>query len=239
MRRFGLTALLLALGVSLCACGSKETAPESTETTTEPQSASELVEAWMADETQTEPVTVAENAENEIDPDASSLDCFEYTIHEDGTAEIIRFKGKDQNVVVTSHIGDAPVTAIAQYAFEAAWTVETVELPDSITSIGEFAFMDCGNMTSINIPDGVEALYRGTFAGCSSLTELTIPASVAETNEELLTGCPLTDLYVENPSLTYGNWGLEELDPKCTIHAPSDAKILAWAESNGFPTETE
>ncbi len=228
MRKFRMTAVLLAAGMMLCACGKQE-----------PETTSELVEEWMADATETEPVTIAEQAEDEIDSGATSLDCFEYTIREDGTASIIRYTGKDPNVVITSHIGDAPVTEIEQYAFEAKFLVETVQLPESVTTIGEFAFMDCDSMTSINIPSGVTALHRGTFAGCVALTELTIPASVAETNEELLTGCQLTDLYVENPSLDYANWGLEDLEPKCTIHAPAGAAILTWAQANGFPTEEQ
>ena len=228
MRKFRITAVLLAAGMMLCACGKKE-----------PETTSELVEEWMADATETEPVTVASQEESLIDSNATSLDFFEYTIRDDGTASIIKFKGKDPNVVVTSHIGDALVTEIEQYAFEACFLVETVQLPETITKIGEFAFMDCDSMTSINIPGQVTALYRGTFAGCTSLTELTIPANVGETNEELLTGCQLTDLYVENPSLDYANWGLEDLEPKCTIHAPAGAAILTWAQANGFPTEEQ
>lgn len=227
MRRFGMLWMLLAAGMMLCACSREPAESDPT--------ASELVEEWMADATETQPVTVAQQEAEEIDEGATPLSSFEYTIREDGTAEILRFTGKDTNVVVTSHIGSAAVTAIGQYAFEAAWDVETLTLPESITEIGEFAFMDCGSMTGINIPQGVTALRRGTFAGCGSLTELTIPAAVAETSEELLTGCPLTDLYVENAQLPYESWGLEELDPKCTIHAPGGAAILTWAQENGFP----
>lgn len=226
MKKSGIFCLLLAAGMTLCACSKEPTS-------------SELVEEWMADATETEPVTVAQQEADEIDAGATPLSSFEYTIREDGTAEILRFTGKDTNVVITSRIGDAPVTEIAQYAFEAAWDVETVTLPESVTAIGEFAFMDCGSLTGINIPEGVTALYRGTFAGCGALTELTIPAAVAQTNEELLTGCPLTDLYVKNPQLSYSSWGLEELDPKCTIHAPAGAVILTWAQENGFPTAEE
>lgn len=228
MRKLGWICILAAVALAACACSKEE----------EPQTTSELVEEWMADETDTEPVTVAEQAADEIDPGATPLDSFEYTILEDGTASIIKFKGKDANVVITSHIGEAPVTRIEQYAFEAAWDVQTVQLPDSINYIGEFAFMDCGSLTSINIPAGVTALYRGTFAGCGAMTQFTIPATVTETAEELLTGCSLTDLYVENPELPYASWGLEDLDPKCVIHAPNSAAILVWADENGFPIET-
>ena len=228
MRKLGLICILAASALTLCACSKQE----------EPQTTSELVEQWMADETETQPVTVPDKATAEIDAGATPLTSFEYTILEDGTICIRRFIGKDENVVISSHIGDAQVTAIDQYAFEAAWDVRTVQLPDTINYIGEFAFMDCGNLTSVNIPSGVTELRRGTFAGCGALTQFTIPANVTETAEELLTGCSLTDLYVENPDLPYASWGLEELDPKCTIHAPNSAAILTWADENGFPIET-
>ncbi len=231
-------AAIVIPAVLLCGCGrqvpdSQQEAPA--EETTEYKDKDELVSEWMADETQTEPITVA--AGEEIDDGATPLDAFEYTIREDGTAAILKYTGKDTAVVITSHIGDTPVTEIGQYAFEAKWDVESISIPETVSTIGEFAFMDCESLTQINIPEGVPALYRGTFAGCTSLTELHIPASVQSADEELLTGCPLTDLYIDNSALTCTSWGLEALDPPCTIHAPAGAAALTWAEKNGFPTE--
>lgn len=240
MRKNGLICILAASALVLCAC-SKQTAEEAqpqTQETQDTQTASELVEQWMADETDTQPVTAANQSDAEIDEGATPLSSFEYTLLEDGTASIIKFIGKDADVVITSHIGDAPVTTIEQYAFEAAWDVKTVQLPDTLQFIGEFAFMDCGSLTDINIPSKVTELRRGTFAGCGALTEFTIPETVTGTAEELFTGCPLSDLYVENSELSYESWGLEELDPKCIIHAPDGADILTWADENGFPIET-
>ncbi|MCR4644264.1 MAG: leucine-rich repeat domain-containing protein [Oscillospiraceae bacterium] len=227
MRKTALLALLLP-AVLLCACSKEEA-----ESRDEQKEVNSLVKEWMADDSTTEPVKAASE---DIDAGATPLDHFEYTVREDGSAAILKYKGSDTEVVITSHIGEAPVTEIGQYAFEAAWDIETITLPESITVIGEQAFLDCDSMTSINIPEGVTKLQRATFAGCSSLTELTIPASVTETQEEMLAGCQLTDLYVLNPDLTYQSWGLEDLDPKCTIHAPEGAAILQWANDNGFPT---
>ena len=228
MRKTALLASILIPTVLLCACSK-----EATESRVEEKEVDSLVKEWMADDSTTEPVKAASE---DIDEGATPLDRFEYTVREDGSAAILKYKGTDTEVVITSHIGEAPVTEIGQYAFEAAWDIETITLPETITVIGEQAFLDCDSMTSINIPEGVTKLQRATFAGCCALTELTIPASVTETQEELLAGCQLTDLYVLNPDLTYQSWGLEDLDPKCTIHAPEGAAILQWANDNGFPT---
>ncbi len=173
-----------------------------------------------------------------IDEGATPLTSFHYEIHED-YAVITDFIGEETEVVITSHIGDVPVTQIGQYAFEAAWDVTSIEIPDTVTFIGEQAFLDCESLTAIKIPEGVTALHRATFAGCLSLTELTIPGAVAETDEELFTACPLTDLYIKNPALPYASWGLEELESPCTIHAPEGAEIFVWAQANGFPMEIE
>ena len=227
-------AAIVIPAVLLCGCGrqvpdSRQEAPA--EETTEYKDKDELVSEWMADETQTEPITAA--AGEEIDDGATPLDAFEYTIREDGTAAILKYTGKDTAVVITSHIGDTPVTEIGQYAFEAAWDVQEIVLPDSVHFIGEQAFLDCESLTAVNIPS-VPVLYRATFAGCTSLSSVTIPASVTETYEELFSGCPIQDLYVENAALTYESWGLE--DAPCTVHAPEGAAIFDWAQSAGKST---
>lgn len=224
-----LSILLLLTAVLFCGCGQKSPDAEVQD------EVDSLVEQWMADEMETtQPVT---DASAEAENGATPLDSFTYTIREDGTAAILKFSGKETEVVISSHIGDVPVTEIGQYAFEGAWDVERITLPDTITVIGEQAFLDCASLREINLPEGVTELRRATFAGCSSLESITLPESIASTKEELFSGCMLAELFVLNPALTYESWGLEELDPKCTIHAPEGAAILVWAQENGFPVE--
>ncbi len=171
-----------------------------------------------------------------IDEGATSLDVLSYEAFTD-RAVITDFNGSDTEIIVTSHIGDYPVTEIGHYAFEASWDVTSITLPDTITTINEQAFADCESLTSVNIPENVTFIGRGAFSNCTSLTELTLPASVTDTQEEMLTGCAVQDLYILNPNLEYHSWGLEDAESKCTIHAPAGSAILTWAEENGFPTE--
>jgi len=172
----------------------------------------------------------------DIDSGATSLDSLKYEVFED-RAVITDFTGKETDIIITSHIGSYPVTEIGHYAFEASWDVTSITLPDTVTIISEQAFADCESLTDIAIPETVLSIGRGAFSNCSALSELTIPASVTETQEEMLTGCALQDLYILNPDLDYNSWGLEDAESKCTIHAPAGAKILDWAEEHDFPTE--
>ncbi|GEM_PF-531073 len=173
----------------------------------------------------------------EIDEGATSLESLGYEVFQD-RAVITDFSGSETDIVLTSHIGSYPVTEIGHYAFDGAFDITSIVIPDSVTIISEQAFADCESLTDITIPETVTFIGRGAFSNCLNLTELTIPASVTETQEEMLTGCGVQDLYILNPDLDYNSWGLEDAESKCTIHAPSGAKILAWAEENGFPTET-
>lgn len=222
MRNLAATGILLLTVLLFTGCGTSSAQPAETTAPTE-------AATTAATEAVTEP-------DLSIDEGATPLTSFEYEL-KDGYAVITDFKGKETEVVVTSHIGPLPVTEIGQYAFEAAWDVTSVTLPESVTFIGEQAFADCESLQTVNIPSGVTVLYRATFASCLSLETLTIPANVTETYEELLVACPLTDLYIENPALPYNSWGLEELETPCTIHAAEGAEILTWAAANGFPTE--
>ncbi|MBQ8927888.1 MAG: leucine-rich repeat domain-containing protein [Oscillospiraceae bacterium] len=216
---------LVPLMLLLCSCGSVPKTQEVTSSLAD----SDAVPADSAEA----PQEAVPTQEPEVDPGATPLASFGYELREDGTAAITDFHGKETRVVVPAMIGDCPVTEIGQYAFEAAWDVQEIVLPDSVHFIGEQAFLDCESLTAVNIPS-VPVLYRATFAGCTSLSSVTIPASVTETYEELFSGCPIQDLYVENAALTYESWGLE--DAPCTVHAPEGAAIFDWAQSAGKST---
>ena len=209
----------------------QETTPAEAEIPTEP-----VVETILIIPTTTPPEETVVPVSEEIDEDATPLSSMKYKAFQD-RAVITDFTGKETEVIVTSHIGDYPVTEIGTHAFEASWDVTSVTLPDSVQVIAESAFADCESLTSLEIPENVTTIERAAFSGCTALTELTIPENVTSTQEEMLTATNLEDLYILNPDLDYNSWGLEDCEQKCTIHAPSGAKILDWAEENGFPTE--
>ena len=233
--------LCTALLFVLCGCESKPISQEFAEDSGNPEEViteSETPE-WQSKDYETAPPpaeTIVPDS-TEIDEGATSLDSLVYEVFAEGTAMITDFTGTETDLIITSHIGEYPVTEIGQYAFEAAWDVTSVTLPETITVIHEQAFADCESLNDVNIPESVTAIERGAFSNCMSLTSLTIPANVTATEEEMLTGCQLQDLYIENSGLVYNHWGLEEAETKCTIHAPEGSAILAWAEENGFPTE--
>jgi hypothetical protein len=75
---------------------------------------------------------------------------YEYTILDDGTAEISKYVGAGGDVVIPSTLGGVSVTSIGDYAFNND-EITSVIIPNSVTIIGEWVFVNCESLTSINV----------------------------------------------------------------------------------------
>ena len=74
---------------------------------------------------------------------AETSDNFEYTVAE-GKATITKFNDNTAAAVtIPSEIGDYPVTAIGEKAFQNCINLKSVTIPNGVTSIGENAFYYC------------------------------------------------------------------------------------------------
>lgn len=165
--------------------------------------------------------------------DIESIEDFEYEII-DGGVTITKYTGTSTDITVPETIEDTPVKRIGFFAFEAQFAVQSVTLPDTVEVICEGAFIDCASMRTINIPESVTGIERSAFAACTGLESIVIPASVQSIDMEAFTACEnMTSLTINNPSLEYADWGLEEL-PNLTIYASADSAIYKWASENGL-----
>lgn len=107
----------------------------------------------------------------------SGYDC-EYTLLEDGTAEIsiwIRGHGftfpLHKTVTIPATVDGYPVTSVKRVFYPEA---TLIIIPDSVTSLGEIAFAVCDNLTSITIPDGVTSIGDRAFYECPNLTSIIV-----------------------------------------------------------------
>ena len=80
---------------------------------------------------------------------ASTSGDYEYTILDDGTAEITKYKGNKTGVVVPSKISGYSITRIGKFAFMGSKSLENVVFPESIKYIGYGAFAACTNLKSV------------------------------------------------------------------------------------------
>ena len=114
-----------------------------------------------------------------ITASAETYGDYEYTVLDDGTVEISKYTGSDEEVNIPSAIDGKKVTSIGESAFESCSSLESVTIPNSVTSIGRSAFYSCTSLTSITMPNSVTSIGRDAFAYCTSLTSVTISNSVS------------------------------------------------------------
>lgn len=101
---------------------------------------------------------------------------------------------------IPSHIGDIPVTSIADFGFVETDTLLLITIPETVTSIGERAFTGCMKLADISIPgsiktvpfsfqscenlkmvtfnEGVERIEQGAFSDCENIEVIQFPSSL-------------------------------------------------------------
>lgn len=218
MKKTVLLSLMLAVLTAFAGCGEKAV----------PEEPSSQAETTAPAETEYEKTTYhVRNIEKMTD--------FEYELLDKG-AVITKYTGSSKDVVIPDEIEGVDAVEISFYAFEAKYDVRSVVIPETVTLIGEGAFMDCSSLETVNIPEAVTGIDRGAFVACTSLKEITIPENVTYVREEAFTACEsLISLTINNPSLAYENWGLEEL-PDLTVYAPEGSEVMQWAGERGLKT---
>ncbi len=107
------------------------------------------------------------------------------------------------------------VQVIAPHAFDSAWMLTEVKLPDTVSEIGNYAFCQSG-IEKMTIPDKVKAIGDGTFRYCSSLEKIDL-GKIEKIGELAFRQC--SEITLELPET------LTEIDP--LAFADSDVKLKA------------
>ena len=88
---------------------------------------------------------------------------------EDGTAEINKYIGEDENLEVAEEAEGHIVTSIGKQAFRISLNLQSITLPETITSIGDYAFESCENLRVINFPRSIKEMGNNPFVRCADI----------------------------------------------------------------------
>ena len=142
---------------------------------------------------------------------AETQENYQYTVKEDGTAEITEVNKECKDGVIPAELDGHKVTSIGKYAFSACRNMKIDTIPEGITAIGEGAFMYCDKIQGIRLPDGLTAIGETAFAFCSNLQSVNIPDSVTEIGEGVFMDCPklkTIEISRENPAYVFNSKAL-------------------------------
>lgn len=110
------------------------------------------------------------------------------------------------DIVIPDVVGESPVTAIGDSAFENCAGITSVQLPDTVHRIGARAFADCGNLTEVHLSNPVAEVAEDAFEGIGTnaqteeqelhtiIVEPIQPKTAAASSEEPLSDALMEDL---------------------------------------------
>lgn len=137
---------------------------------------------------------------------------YEYTVGTSG-AEITRYIGNEQTVVIPSSLDQNAVVSIAANAFENCKSIQALTIPSNITSIGTAAFRYCTALETVNVSASIVKLSDQVFSCCTSLTNVTLPQTITSIGFRSFYGCSsLTSFTIGASVNTIGDEALSNCD---------------------------
>lgn len=110
----------------------------------------------------------------------TSNELYDFAAREDGTLEIVTYKGAEEAPQIPSEWDGKAVTAIGAEAFQGLLCIKTLTVPEGIEAIGDYAFECCAELTSATLPASLRSVGMGAFSGCVSLETVAVSEGLEE-----------------------------------------------------------
>jgi len=162
------------------------------------------------------------------------FDGFDYLIANDGTAEILRYDGDAQKLVIPDVIEGHSVCVIGDRAFRFLSHIAAVDLPDCITSIGSGAFHGCTSLASLRLSSGLIAIGSDAFKSCSALQSLSLPSGVKTLGGYAFYGCTsLEEITLPNDMNEIGSFTFCGCSALRHVSLPENLERIGMSAFNG------
>lgn len=153
---------------------------------------------------------------------------YQYAVLDDGTVEITKYVGTEEEVVVPDSLGGYKVTVIGEFTFLRIEELKKLTLPEGVTSLGNGAFYECINLVEISMPDSLETIGDYAFWNCRNLKQLNIPCNLRSIGKEVFNFCSgITDICVDKGNTEYRS------DGNCLIN--KDGTLVLGCKNSVIP----
>lgn len=123
---------------------------------------------------------------------------FEYTVLDDGTAEITAYSGSAAELTIPSELDGYTVTSIGRRAFKGNTSFTSLIIPNSVNNLESMAFAGCG-ITSLTLGNGMTTVDNQAFMGCNKLASITFGKNLKTIGDRVFVSCSsLTELVIPN-----------------------------------------
>ena len=181
---------------------------------------------------------------------------YEYSILDNGTVEIVKYKGNGSVLSIKSNLGGKNVTKIGDSAFSECVSLKSVSIPNGITSIGQNAFNNCSDLESITIPSTVTEIngnpFRGTrwlsnkqninplvvvnsilIDGSTCSETVSIPSGVIDIADYAFKDSELTSVSIPDSVKRIGNFSFSSTDLNGSVDIPDSVISIGSSAFSG------
>lgn len=162
---------------------------------------------------------------------------YEYTVLDDGTAQITKYNGNEAELSIPTELDSKKVTSIGDYSFEKCKSITSLTIPAGI-SVGKNAFRYCENIKNLTLSDGVTTINNGAFSFCNKLESLVLPDSITTLGNNAFQECKaLKSLKLPDGLEKIGDFAFADCENLSAIEIPSGIKEIgqnAFAHCYGF-----
>lgn len=157
---------------------------------------------------------------------AATYGDFEYTLEEDYTCTITKYKGNASNVTIPSTIYGNKVGAIDENVFKDNQNLQNISLPNSLKSIGSAAFAGCSNLSKVTLPNSLK--YLGYYAfNKAGIKSITLPFGLEGIPNRAFSDCKnLSSVVISNSVKYIDDYAFESCVNLQSVNIPNSVESL-------------
>lgn len=134
----------------------------------------------------------------------------------------------ENEIIISSFYKGLPVKEIGNNAFNNAFSLKSVKIPESIVIIGDNAFGNCSKLERVEFLNGLISIGDSAFSGCKSLVNIMLPDTLERLGWQVFYNCvKLESIYIPQ-NVTYVGYDAFKKCAVLTINCEAEKQPRTW-----------